>query len=291
MVFGFLKSEKMSVSIVIDRPGMAYHAGEVIHAVVNVNAETSVKVREVTAGLMLWERYQYKERDDEGDTKTSWTTAEQYFVKEVLVGEGTIPAGFRNTYNLDFKIPLDAVAPYNGKIVQNSWLVKVNADRPMKQDISQEVEIPLIVPPLTQQSQAGEYGSASHPDDADIKFALAGLDWVEGEQLAGKLVVRPRKNFGASSVRLELIRQEYVPRELGNTHSVTEAKAQVAGGQDFQAGFPVEFPFAIAIPRQGCPSRRTGRSIVTWMLRAAITRRLAKDFTVDQEVWVYNGKA
>ena len=291
MVFGFLKSEKMALSVALDRPGLAYHAGDVIHAVVNLSAETSVKVREVTAGLMMWERYQYQERDDEGDTTTSWATTEQYFVKEVLVGEGTIPAGFRNTYNLDFKIPLDAVAPYNGKIVQNSWLVKVNADRPMKQDISEEVQIPLVVPPLGEQAQPGEYGNASHPDEADMKFALARLDWIEGEELSGRLVVKPRKNFGATGVRLELMRVEHVPRDLGNTHSVTEAKVQLAGGKDFRAGFPVEFPFAVAIPQQGCPSRRTGRSTVTWVLRAFITRRLAKDFTVDQEVWIYNGRA
>lgn len=289
MVFGFLKSEKIAVSVSIDRPGMAYYAGQSIHAVVNVKAETAVKVREVTAGLALWERYQYKERGDEGGTETTWTTAEQYFVKQSLVGEGSIPAGFNQTYDLEFPIPVDAAAPYNGKIVQDHWLVKVNVDRPMKGDVSQEVEIPLIVPPVGE-PQPGEYGSSDHPDDVELKFALARLDWIEGDQLTGKLVVRPRKNFGASGVKLELVRVEHVPRNLGNSHSVEEAKVQLAGGHDFQAGVPVEYPFALAIPRQGCPSRRTGHSSVTWALRAAITRRLAKDFTAAQEVWVHNGR-
>jgi hypothetical protein len=289
MVFGFLKSEKIAVSVSIDRPGMAYYAGQVIHAVVNVSAETAVKAREVTAGLMLWERYQYKHRDSDGDVNTSWTETEQYFARETLVGEGSIPAGFNQTYKLDFAIPADAVAPYNGKIVQDRWLVKVNVDRPLKGDVSQEVEIPLIVPP-TGEPQAGEYGSSDHPDDTELKFALERLDWIEGDQVAGRLIVRPRKNFGASGVKLELVRVEHVPRDLGVTNSVEEAKVQLAGGYDFQAGVPVEYPFALAIPRQGCPSRRTGRSSVTWALRAAITRRLAKDFAVAQEVWVHNGR-
>jgi hypothetical protein len=290
MVFGFLKSEKITASISVDRPGMPYYAGETIHAVVNLNAETAVKVREVFAGLVLWERYQYQERDDEGDTSTSWAAAEDFVVKETLLGEGTIPAGFRESYKLDLRIPLDTVPPYTGKIVQNRWLVRVNVDRPMKKDISEEVDIPLIVPPMAEQTQGGEYGSPSHPDDADIKFAVARLDWIEGEQVAGKLIVRPRKNFGSTGVRLELVRREHVPRAMGNTHSVTEGKVQLAGGTDFRAGIPAEFQFALSIPRQGCPSRRTGRSSVTWTLRAAITRRLAKDFTAEQEVWVYNGR-
>jgi len=290
MVFGFLKSEKVAVSISVDRPGQAYYAGDLIHAVVNVNAQTAVKVREVTAGLLLWEKYQYKERGDEGGTETTWTTAEEYAVKQSLVGEGSIPAGFNQTYNLDFPIPRDAVAPYTGKIVQDHWLVKVNVDRPMKGDVAQEIEIPLIVPPMGD-PQPGEYGNSDHPDDVELKFALDRLDWIEGDQLTGKLIIRPRKNFGSSGVKVELVRFEHVPRNLGNAHRVEEGKVQLAGGRDFQAGVPVEFPFAVAIPRQGCPSRRTGRSSVTWSLHAAISRRLAKDFTAFQEVWVHNGRA
>lgn len=134
-------------------------------------------------------------------------------------------------------------------------------------------------------------GVSSHADDAEIKVALPRLDWVEGERVEGTLRVYPRKKFGASGVRLELTRTEYVPRGDGNAYSVAEAKAQLSGGQDFAAGAAVDFPFSLAIPKQGCPSRRTGRSMVTWKLEATITRRLAKDFTGEREIWVYNGRA
>lgn len=290
MVLGFLKSEKASIRVSVDKVGLPYCAGDTVHAAVSLTAETSVKVRAVSVALVLWEKYQYRERDDEGDTASIWTTAEDALLSETLVEEETIPAGFQRLYKVDFRLPLDIVPSYNGKIIQNRWVIKAVMDRPMKKDISAEVEIPVIVPPPAEPTQEGEFGSCSHPDEVEIKFALPRLDWVEGERLEGTLRVRPRKRFGASGVRLELARTEYVPRGNGNAHSQVEAKAQMAGGQDFAAGAAVEFPFSLAIPRQGCPSRRTGRSIVTWKLKATITRRLAKDFACEQEIWVYNGR-
>ncbi len=291
MVLGFLKGEKANIAVAVDKPGLPYYAGETIRATVSVEAETEVKVRGVRVGLVLWERYKYRGRDDEGDVSEVWTEAEDEVFGETLLGEGKIPAGFRQSYRVDFRIPLDVAPPYNGKIAQNRWLVKAVIDRPMKKDFSAEVEIPIIVPPPDEPTQSGEFGACSHPDDADIKFVLPRLDWVEGERLEGIVRVRPRKDFGAGGVSLELVRTEYVPREMGNTHTVAEAKVQLAGGSDFRVGTAAEFPFGVTVPRQGCPSRRTGRSVVTWTLKATISRRLAKDFSCQQEIWVYNGPA
>lgn len=290
MVLGFLKSEKANIRITVDKPGLPYYAGETIHATVALETETEVKVRSVWVALVAREKYQYRERDSEGDVNLVWTTAEDALLTETLVGEGTIPARFRQTYSVDFPIPLDIPAPYTGKITQNRWLIKAVMDRPMKADISAEVEIPIIVPP-PETSQSGAFGTCSHPDDVDIKFVLPRLDWVEGEQVEGLVRIVPRKDFGASGVRVELVRTEYVPRDLGNTHAVTEAKVDLAGSKDFRPGAAMDLPFSVAIPKQGCPTRRTGRSVVTWTLRASINRRLAKDFTCQQEIWVHNGRA
>ncbi|GAB4402342.1 MAG: hypothetical protein Kow00123_12590 [Anaerolineales bacterium] len=290
MVLGFLKSEKANISVSVDKPGLPYYAGETIHATVALETETEVKVRSVSVALVAWEKYQYRERDNEGDISSVWTTAEDALLTETLVDEGTIPARFRQTYRVDFRIPLDIAPPYTGKITQNRWLIKAVMNRPMKKDISAEVEIPIIVPP-PETSQSGTFGLCSHPDDVDIKFVLPRLDWVEGEQVEGLVRIAPRKGFGASGVRLELVRTEYVPRGLGNTHTVTEAKVDLAGGKDFRPGTATDLPFGVLIPKQGCPSRRTGRSVVTWVLRASVNRRLAKDFTCQQEIWVHNGRA
>ena len=147
MVLGFLKGEKVDIGIQIDRPGKPYYPGDVIHATISLRSTSKVKVREVFAGLVLWERYQYGTTDSEGDRTTSWATSEDFVIRETLAGEGEIPAGFSETYHLDLLVPMNAAPPFSGKIVQSRWLVKVVADRRLKKDVREEVEIPIIVPP------------------------------------------------------------------------------------------------------------------------------------------------
>lgn len=289
MVFGLLKGAQVTLGIEVDRPKKPYYPGDVIHATVSIQSASKVKVREVFAGLALWEKYQYGTTDDEGDKTKSWATAEDFAVRETLMGEGEIPAGFSETYHLDFPVPTNATPPYSGKIVQNRWLLRVTLDRPMKRDISEEVEIPLIVPPPP--DAEGERTDVTHLDEADIAFVLPKLAWVEGAELAGRLRISPRQDFSVSGVHLELVRQEYVPRDEGNVHAVKEAEVELAGKTKFAASQSVELPFAVTIPRQGCPSRRTGRSIVTWSLQVRLSRRLAKDRKASQDIRVHNGMA
>ncbi len=287
MVFGFLKGAKVTVGIQVDRPGKPYYPGDVIHATVSIQSASKVKVREVFAGLVLSERYQYGTTDSEGDRSRSWATAEDFAVKETLMREGEIPSGFNETYHLDFPVPTNATPPYSGKIVQNRWLLRVLLDRPMQKDIREELEIPLVVPPLP--DAEGERADITHLEEADIAFVLPKLAWVEGVELAGRLRISPRESFSVSGIHLELVRQEYVPRDEGNVHTVKEAEVELAGKTKFEVNQSVELPFSVTIPRQACPSRRTGRSIVTWSLQVRLARRLAKDRKASLDIRVYNG--
>jgi len=118
---------------------------------------------------------------------------------------------------------------------------------------------------------------------------LPGLEFVEGETINGRLLIEPRKDLSVSEVRLELVREEHVPRDEGNRHTAIEQKLQLARKTEFQAGIPAVYDFTMHIPDQGCPTRQTRNSRATWMVRATLNRRLRKDFTVGQEIFVYNG--
>ena len=289
MAAALFGGDKVQVHIELDRPQGPYYPGDVLHAVVTIQSRKQVKVREVRAGLVFWERYAYETRDLDGDRSTSWATGELVVAKEVLVGEGTVPAGFNQSFRLTWQLPPDAVPPYTGKITRNRWLVKVTFDRKLKKDINEEVEIPLIVPPPGQWAEPGEYGEASHPDEADMALWLPRLEWVEGETVEGRLLVRPQKDFTVSEVRVELVRREHVPRDEGKTERIVEGKARLAGKTAFRANQSYEFPFAFPLPTQGCPSRETPFSTAAWILKGILNRRLRKDFTVQAELLVCNG--
>ena len=135
--------------------------------------------------------------------------------------------------------------------------------------------------------QTGRYGIASHPDKADMRIALPRLEWVEGERIEGKLLVSPQDKL--REMRIELVRREHVPQDEGKSYTVTEDKVQLAGKSELHSGQLVEVPFVLTIPQQGCPTRQTAHSTVTWTIKGVLPRRLAKDFTVTQEIYVYNG--
>jgi len=291
MSLGLFKGSSVNISLQVDRPADSYYPGDVVHAGITLEVEKSMKVREVRAGLVFCERYQWADSDAEEGTTYHWSTDEVWASKEILVPEGTIPGNFRQTYSFDWTIPPDAPPPYDGKISQTRWLAKVTVDRKLKKDINEEVEFPVIVPPPGQATQPGEYGQVSHPDAVHMQMRLPGLEFVEGEAINGRLLIEPRKGFSVSEVRLELVREEYVPRDDGNRHTAIEQKLQLARKSKFQTGVPAVYDFTLHIPDQGRPSRQTRHSRADWSIRAALSRRLRKDFTVEQEIFVYNGPA
>jgi hypothetical protein len=291
MVLGFRKGGKIDISLQVDRPEGTFYPGDVVHADIVLEVGKGMAVREVRAGLVFWERYQWVDRDSDGDLDRHWATDEVWVCKEILVPEGAIPDGFRQAYRFDWTIPPDAPPPYDGKISQTRWLAKVTVDRKLRQDVNEQVELPLIVAPPGQMAPSGEYGEISHPDDVHMQLRLPKLEFLEGETVHGRLLVEPRKDLSAGEARVELVRDEYVPRDHGNRHVAVEQKVELARKPEFQAGIPVGYEFALPVPEQGCPTYRTGHSRVDWRIRAALSRRLRKDLTVEQEVSVYNGPA
>jgi hypothetical protein len=289
MAFGLFKGSSVNISLQVDRPAGPYYPGDIVHADITLEAEKDMRVREVRAGLVFWERYQWADSSAKGGTSHHWSTDEMWVSQEILIPEGSIPGDLWQTYSCDWQIPVDAPPSYGGKISQTRWLAKVTVDRKLKTDINEEVEFPLIVPPSGQMVQPGEYGEVSHPDAAHIHLRLPRLEFVEGETINGQLLVEPWKDFDVSEVRLELIREEYVPRDDGNRHTAIEQKLQLERKTRFQTGTPAVYDFTVHIPDQGCPTRQTRNSRVNWSIKTTLNRRLRKDFTVEQEILVHNG--
>ena len=281
---------KVNISIKVDRPAGPYYPGDVVHATIRLRSEKEMKIQKARAWLLLWEHYWFVARSGRRRART-WDVAQQPVATETLLDEGVIPAGFDQTYHFDWRIPPDAPPPYNGQITRNHWLVKVVIDRKLKKDIRAEVKVPLIVPPPGRQVEPGEHGDAWAWDRADMQLWLPRLEWVKGEVVGGKLLVRPEKDFTAGEVRVELKRLEHTLRDSGDSYTVTEDKAKLARKTKFRAGEAAEYLFDLIIPDQGHPTRETAHSTVTWTIKGILNQRIRSDFRVEQEIYVYNGPA
>jgi len=285
MIFG---GKKVHIGIEVDPAQGPYYAGDLLHVLITLQSEKELKVREARASLMLHETYSYT-RTEGGKVRHNRGTSELIAHRAQLLGEETIPAGFNQTYRLEWQIPQEVPPPYTGKLITGRWLIKVTLDRKLRGDINEELEIPLIVPPPGRWARPGDYGESSHPDDAEMVLWLPRLEWVEGETIEGKLKVYAQKDISASGVRIELVRRERVSYGDGETSAATEFKERIAGGVKLNAGEVGEFPFSVPIPERGCPTRSTPIGRVSWELKGILDRRLRKDFTVTQEVYVFNG--
>lgn len=124
-----------------------------------------------------------------------------------------------------------------------------------------------------------------------MRLRLPSLEWVEGDTIEGRLTIAPKKTFDASEVRVQLVRREkvHMPRFKSSSTDWID-RVSLADKTRFQQGQAVELPFSYPIPVLGCPSRQTEATTVTYSLRASLGRRLKKDYTVEVEIDLYNGR-
>ena len=102
------------------------------------------------------------------------------------------------------------------------------------------------------------------------------------------LVLTPSGACKVNEVRVELVREEDVPRGQGNEEHVTEASVVVAGEVELAPGAPQEYPFRVEVPPDPVSTLRTDQSTVRWRLKGIGSRRMRSDYNVTQELLVYS---
>jgi hypothetical protein len=287
---GLFGGGKVDITIDVDGVG-PFRLGDTVNATITIGAEKGMKAREVRAGLVLWQRYQTIEetRDSDGDWRTShtWRTDEEWLHRETLLSNEGVPANFQQTYQFAWPLPYDSPAPCQGKIVQIKYLVKVTVDRAMARDLNEEYTLPVASAPPGRDLREGEYGRSTDPE-AKLRFWLPKLEYVEGEEVTGRLTVEPRQAFDAREIRVELVRRERVtPGDKTNNAAVVECNLQLAPSAKLQPGQTMEFDFSLPIPANGNPSHESSKTRLVWQLEGIVNRPLRDDTNVEQEVYVF----
>jgi hypothetical protein len=292
-MLGAFGDRGVDIKIDVEQPGRPRLPGDSVGVTIELAAAKPTRVRGVRAGLVLWQNYQLVEMHVATDGPAEqWRTDETWLERATLVEEGTIPAGFRETYRFDWRIPEDAAPSCEGSILRTRYVVVVNLDRPMARDIDQELELRVVVPPPAAHAEAGEGGEASHPEIAAMTFALPKLAIAEGEALSGRLVVEPHQDFEVRGIRLDLLRIELLTFEdAENGRETVELSLPLASRVTLRGGSRTEYEFSLPIPATGAPTYRRGDSEVKWALQACLDRAWTNDPTVRQEICIYSPAA
>lgn len=303
-MFDLFKGGKTSVKLTLDRPVSTdaaqvypYYPGETVHASVALVSDKEIKIREGRIALVYQEEYQYKHHhrttDSHGHSRTSvataWATDEREINRQVFLSETSLPAGTQKTYEFDLPIPTQAAPSARAEIVHIKWMVKATLDRKMAGDIEDKVDLPVFTGASGASAQPVEAGVSNEPDEADLIFSLPGKEWVMGDTIAGRLLINPKKEFDVTEVRVELVRRERVPRDLGNEHE-TSIPVKLSDGTRLTPGQSQSLLFNIAIPSPVPATFSTPNSSLDWVLKGVLARRLRKDSFAEEKIVIYNGR-
>jgi hypothetical protein len=295
-MFDFLKGGKATINLTLDRSDRIYSPGETIRAHLMVSGEKDLKVQQGRIALVYREEYQRRYETWHSDShghrhksvEHSWETDELETGRQVFLGEGVIASGSRQTCDFEFTLPPDASPSCGeGSIIHVAWIVKATLDRKMAADVEACPEICVVSTAPGRYREAGEFGSSNEPGEAEMALRLRGKEYTLADAIRGELVVRPTKSFDISEARIELVRREYVPRDMGHEH-LDVFRIKIAEGSKLQAGQQITWPFRIEIPGTGFGTMQTRNSSVTWSLRGVLARRLRGDTQVEDQVYVYN---
>lgn len=289
---GLFGGKLPEVSIRLERTDGVYYPGETVRAQMTIAAEDGAKFREVSAGLLFEEKYQIidRRRDSDGDVSYThvWRTDEQWAAREQIATNG-FPKGFRQTYNYEWRLP-DEPHPYcYAKILQARWLVKATVDRTLARDVNAEAPLYVVRPAPAQASRGVEsVDENTAPDAVLMRFQLPRLEYVQGETVAGRVLVEPRQDLNPRSLNLSLVRHEVVPGgDRTNIENVFERRQQFAVQP--RAGQPFALDFEFGIPASWCPTYSSHNASVTWRVNATFDLPWKRDIHAWQTIRVFNG--
>ena len=268
-----------------------YLPGEVVNVAVRIEAKKDLDIHEARAELFYSNRYSYLTFDPRGGSLLVDETDKVVMDTERFLQAGVIRKGSVAERRVPLELPEEAPPTGEGNITGVSWAVGVVLEAAGVPDVNEEAPITVLSSHNVYAPRTESEPVLGSPEDCRMEFRLLGSGFRAGERIEGRFVVTPEQSFEAQDVRVELLRREIVLRDEGNTDETIEAQATVAESPRLQSGISQEYPFGVAVPRRAsaCPSSETEQTYVGWFIRGVIRRKLHRDYTLEQELNIYNG--
>jgi sporulation-control protein spo0M len=292
MAFDFLKSSADTLEITLDRE--TYRPGDMIHARLTVKAEHEVKVRSGKIDFIGEERYEIYTRHPGSDGKMrddyEWETNNLASIHKDFLGELTIGPNYSQSFDFQWHLPDNARPSIKGKAIVVTWLIKATLDRKLAVDTHLETSVPVVIPlPGAKPSQEDEVTTAQH-NDVIISLRLPRSDWAAGETIAGMLDIQACNSLALSGIRAELVRKEFVPKDLGNDFE-KRYPTQLAESTTLSAGETLSLPIQVNLPENALPTIITGGYEINWKMNIILARKMAADYQLMRPIHVFGSAA
>lgn len=284
MVFGSLFKPKGELALQAPDSSMP---GDIIPIGILLIPEEDVKPREVRAELVGEETYYKTEThtNSRGHPTTHTVQKNEAFttIVQTLAEQPILVKGLEQKWNCSLQLPSDVPGTCRGKLVNIRWTLKAVLDVPKRADLSQEKPL-LVFSPYRQ--TAGITDFAAEKTFGEVALELKAPPAAQaGDIILGKLTLQIKEKLGLRGIRVELVQiEEAGTRRADNVIST----AQVSGEASFSQHESPSFEFSLEVPAEAPPSAICKHSSLLWKVRAVIDRKMKTDFSVEQELFVYN---
>jgi SpoOM protein len=285
VVFG----PKADLQVELDRASAL--PGETLEVRIRVTGgRRDLQIQEGRLELVYENEYKYRHRAGYGDsrhTTTTKTTDRLVAASRRFLEAGAIAADTPSEATASLTIPAIAPPSAEGEITKVRWKVVATLARPHARDVHGEARL-TVLSPAADTLDAPEVKTRN---DLELSFRLDREHFGPGDTIQGTLVATPLQACEAGEVRVELVRHEHVPRNLGNTEDVKEGEAILESDVRVSLGAQREWPFQLQLPAEVVPCLQTKQSRVTWLLNGIGSRRLHRDYRISQPLDVHTASS
>ncbi len=208
--------------------------------------------------------------------------------EKVFMDDSRVRRGLPRYFDVDWTIPSDAVPSAVGvgigaADVGIDWAVRTSLDVAGARDFNDAQEINVVTSPVNGDGAADPIVAREKDDQCALTLTLAEGVARSWETIEGTLRAEISQDVNLSEVRAELIRMEAFGY-AGEDYYVDTMSLDT--DLELRRGETREWRFQLKTGEVHAPSLRTDNSVVTWLVKCVLARRMRFDTFIEQEIRV-----
>lgn len=209
--------------------------------------------------------------------------------EKVFVGNGVMRRGLSYSFDVDWAVPLNAPPTARGVRVDSIdvgivWTVTTSVDVADAGDFHDSQELSVVAPRVISNAPSRPLVAQNTGERCALTLTLPTGMARSCDTLEGSLRAEISQDMRVSEVRAELIRVEAFGLHVGKDYR--EALMKVDGSVALRRGETREWRFQLKTGQVYAPSLRTDNSVVTWLVKCVLARRMRLDTRIEREIRV-----
>ena len=209
--------------------------------------------------------------------------------ESVFTRDSAMRRGLSYSFDVDWVVPLNAPPTASGVSVDSidvgiMWTVTTSVDVADAGDFHDEQEFSVGAPRTIGNAPSIPLVAQNADDRCALTLTLPRRNARSQDTVDGVLRAEISQDMRVSEVRAELIRVEAFGLYSGKDYRADLVK--VDRNLALRRGETREWRFELNTGVVHAPSLRTDNSVVTWLVKCILARRLRFDTRIEREIWV-----